>query len=116
MAYDRTQLKAKFFDRERARKLPDATLVLVLNAGTAEQSEVTIQDGWWPERQQKFGEVNSIFKIFVTARDELTAETMRQADRVKLDGVLYQFNHDPPLDEPRLWVLYATEFKTGGMR
>jgi hypothetical protein len=114
--YDRTDLVRKRFDRQRDRKMPDAALKLILNAGTAEQSELEIDGGWWPEKQQKFGEVNSIYKVSVTARDELAAETMNQADRLNLDGVLYQFNFDPPLEEPRVWTLYATEMKAGGIR
>lgn len=116
MAYDRTELKAKLFDRERERKLLDVTLSLILNAGTAEQSELEVEGGWLPERQQKFGEVNSIFKVEVTAREELTAEVMSQADRLRLGDVLYHFNYDPPLSEPRVWTLYATEMKAGGLR
>ena len=116
MAYDRTAQRARLFDRERARLLPDATLVLVLNAGTGDQADLAVDGGWFPFKEHKFGEVNSVYKIEITDRDGLTAEVMGEADRLRLDGALYQFNYDPPLAEPRVWTLYAEELKTGGMR
>lgn len=94
----------------------DATLVLILNAGTAEESEVGVEGGWYPTKERNQADPNSLWTIEVADREELTAEVMAQADRLKLNGVLYQFNYDPPLEAPRRWVLYATEMKEGGLR
>ncbi|HEX7313297.1 MAG TPA: hypothetical protein VF297_05225 [Pyrinomonadaceae bacterium] len=116
MAYDRTELKRKLFDRERARKWEGVSLVLVLDAGTAEQSELEIDGGWLPKEERKFGEVNSMYTIEVTDREELIADVMNRADRLRLGEVLYQFNHKSPTGQPSLWVLYAEELKAGGLR
>jgi hypothetical protein len=113
---DIAEAYAEAFDAEREALFdPDSTLFLILNAGTAEQSELEIEYGWLPERQQKFGEVASVRVVKITERYELTPEVMNQADRLKLNGVLHQFTFDPPIEEP-LWFLYATEMKAGGIR
>lgn len=121
--YDRTEQKAKLFDRERERKLPGATLTLILNAGVAGETEVEVEGGWWPKRERKFGEVESLFTVYITDRDGFAATVMSQADRLRLtragvapDGIAFGFNYDPPLEEPRLWTLYAEELKAGGLR
>lgn len=92
------------------------TLTLILNAGAGEETEVEVEDGWLPERQRKFAEINSMYLIQVTARESLTLETMKQADRLRLRGVVYQFTFDPPGEAPEIWNLYATELKVGGIR
>lgn len=110
-----TQRLAARFDRLRERQAPDAELILVLDAGTPEESEVEVEGGWLHFKEHRFGEVGSIYRIEVTDRDELTTELMSQADRLKLNGVPYQFNYDPPLEAPKVWTLYATELKEGGL-
>lgn len=113
---DIAEAYAEAFDAERTELFdPDSTLFLILNAGTAEESELEIEYGWTSERQQRFGEVASIRLVKITERYELTAEVMNQADRLKLNGVLHQFNSDPPIEDP-WWTLYATEMKAGGIR
>jgi hypothetical protein len=113
---DITEAYAEAFDAEREALFdPDSTLFLVLNAGTAEESELEVEGGWISERQQKFGEVNSVRLIKITERYELTPDVMNQADRLRLSGVLHQFNSDPPVEDP-WWTLYATEMKAGGIR
>lgn len=107
---------AEDFDAEREELYdPDSSLFLILNAGTGEESELEINYGWISERQQKFGEVESVRLIKITEREELTAEVMNTADRLRLNGVVHTFNFDPPIEEV-WWVLYATEMKTGGIR
>lgn len=115
-AEDITEAYREAFDEERALRWGNAQLVLVLNAGTEDESELEIEGGWLPKKQRKFGEVNSIYLIQVTARDGLTLEIMNQADRLKLKGVVYDFNFDPPGEAPEIWELYATERKAGGLR
>ena len=96
--------------------MPGASLALVLNAGTDGESEMEVADGWLPFKEQKYGEVSAIYKIAVTDREQLTVEAMGTADRLKLNGVVYQFNYDPPVSAPMVWTLYATELKEGGLR
>lgn len=107
---------AEAWDAEReVLYADDASLVLVLNAGTETESEFEISDGWISERQQKFGEVASVRLIKITEREGLTADVMSQADRLRLSGVVHNFNFDPPVEDP-WWTLYATEMKAGGLR
>lgn len=94
----------------------DASLLVVLNAGTQDETELEIVGGWYPTKERNRADPNSLYTLEVTEREELTAEMMGQADRLKLNGVLYQFNYDPPLEAPRVWTLYATEMKEGGLR
>jgi hypothetical protein len=113
---DITEAYAEAFDAEREALFDeDSSLFLILNAGTAEESELEVEGGWISERQQKFGEVASIRIIKITERYELTPEIMNQADRARLNSVVHQFNFDPPVEDP-WWTLYATEMKAGGIR
>jgi hypothetical protein len=103
-------------DSKRIDLLGDeASLLLVLNAGTAEETELEIVGGWYPTKERNRADPNSLYTIEVADRPELTSEVMGQADRLRMDGMLYQFTFDPPLKAPRAWTLYATELKEGGL-
>jgi hypothetical protein len=93
-----------------------ASLFLVLNAGTATESELEIVGGWYPTTERNHADPNSLYTIEVADRDELTGDVMAQADRLKLNGVLCTFTYDPPLKSPRRWVLYGVEMKEGGLK
>ena len=113
---ERTRKRAWLLDRARRRAGIDWDLTIVLNAGTPDESEVTVNDGWFPFTERRHGEVNSIYRVEVTERAELSPEVMSQADRLKLNGVLYGFNYDPPVSAPKVYEFYATELKEGGLR
>lgn len=115
VAADLTDAYREVFDAKREVFWEGATLTLILNAGTEDEEELEVEGGWFAEKQRRFGEVESMYLIQITARESLTTEVMSQADRLRLKGVLYRFNFDPPGEAPELWQLYATEMKAGGL-
>jgi hypothetical protein len=113
---NRTRRKWWLFDRGRARARIEGDLTLILDAGSEDEDEFVISGGWYPFNEHRPSEPNSIFRIEVVERDELTTEIMARADRLRMQGVTYAFSYDPPPSSPFAWTLYATELKEGGLR
>jgi len=123
MAYDRTRLKARFFDRERKRHLGEgATLTLLeKKAGPADETLIEITLGWDFEEERRRGEVESLAVIRVTARDELAPELIARASRARVvtaaGETLYRVeSYDLPKRAPLVVTLYARELKPGAVK
>jgi hypothetical protein len=119
MTYDRTLLKSKFFDRERARKLPGATLVLLsltgkTPAGVNTYSAVsTVEGGWYAEAARgtdgsvytklQLADVNGDLRALIDG----TGDTDRTT-HFAVSGLIYRVEPDQtlrPMTEPKIWEL-----------
>lgn len=106
MAYDRTRLKAKFFDRERARRLGAGAVLVLLRETARDENGVGTYDalltpssGWNAQR--------------VTGKD---GSTWTQADIADTTGDVATLMQQPVKDRPTHFALNSQVFKLQGDR
>jgi hypothetical protein len=109
MTYDRTKLRARFFDRERARKGPAGNLYF-LKVGDNNALEKILEDGLssgWMMRSSKdphTGESTKYFEVMMIA--PVTADICNQATAFQVNDQVFEKIAQTPDDgtEPRMWV------------
>jgi hypothetical protein len=123
---DRTRLKARQFDRERARYGPEGPLQFFeKKAGqTQDALLISIEGGWKSESERRLGEVESTFVISITEQEAVTAEVISKASRALVGGTYCSVeNWESPHagngdgeGAPPMWTVYAREVKPGAVR
>jgi hypothetical protein len=104
---DRTRLRARQLDRERARNGPEGDLTFY----TYEQAEgleaLLVVSKWWGIEQ-----VDAVnYKVTIIEQEQVTAETIYKAVRCTFGSVTISIPADgikPPTVAPRAWVISGT--------
>jgi hypothetical protein len=119
MTYDRTAMLGKYFDRQRARLNITGPLKLFEKRSGPSSTEplLTIEYGWLPTKERNRGAVETLYVVEVTEREELTQEIVSRTDRMEAGGIMFDdVTWEAPDREPRLWVFYGREVKTGALK
>lgn len=118
MTYDRTRLKAKFFDRERNRRLGAATLTLLKEDNNAQgfKSLLTLDSKWGPDEQRGVDSITPLYNIADVSTD--FASVMAKADGFvivnsnlpTLNGEVHKLLKDrtqPPAPLRPYWAIFG---------
>jgi hypothetical protein len=117
MAYDRTALKAKFFDRERRRLLGEGAVLVLLkiDGSVAPFAELTRVEAAWSARfSDEFG--STTFQVattdadFAAQVDEAAFVAVTDCDNETLEGQLHAINRETtrPAGVDPYWRIRAT--------
>lgn len=115
---DRTVLYGRALDRKRKRLLDaDATLKLIeKKAGADENQLAEITSGWGYDDERARGQIETLVVVEVVAREGLTEDTVRRAQRAQsLTRTFTVESYDPPTETPQRWTLYLRELKPGAI-
>jgi len=118
MTYDRARLIGRRFDRERQRTLGEGARLEFFEkrGGQPDEPLLTITDGWRVLTERVRGQVETLLRIEVTERDEITPELIARVDRVRSSGMLCgDITFDSPVTEP-VWTIFGREIKQGGVK
>jgi hypothetical protein len=108
MPFDRTRLRARLYDRQRARQGYSADLGLVTYDGeTGYGTPTTLTEGWNPERTTDQPTGEQFFDIYVAETAGDLTDTFANVTAVTIDGLYYKIKGGivPPTGGTRVWNL-----------